>query len=82
MQPFSAKVGLEVMAMKECSAFSKAPDCKTPPNECPGYDTRREGSNSSEEVQSMYSTAPTDWEIYFWKSPHKYLKKERKIIQN
>ena len=68
MQPFRARVNLGAMAMKWGRTFPKAPTSLEALNQivlC--HITRtlmRGGSYSSAEVQSVYSTAPTNWAIH------------------
>ena len=54
------------MAMKECSAFPKAPASLEPHYQivlCHIEDTRWVVAYPSAEVQLVYSTAPADWAI-------------------
>ena len=63
MLPLRARVDLEAMARKGYSAFPKAPALLEPHHQivkCHIQDTRFEGSYSSAEKQSVYSTAPAD----------------------
>ena len=55
--PFRTRLDLGAMVMKECSAFSKAPA-----SDCSVSSPRQTlvVSYPSAEVQSMYSTAPTN----------------------
>ena len=68
MLPRRVRVDLGAMAMKECSAFPKAPASLEPHHQivlCHIPDTRWGGSYPSAEVQSVYSTSPADWAIYW-----------------
>ena len=58
-------MNLEAMAMKEYSAFPQSSSItETSPSDClvsyPGYSLGG-GSYLSAQMQSMYSTAPSDW---------------------
>ncbi len=62
--PFRARVDLGAMAMKGCFAFPKVPTSLEPHQriiQCHIQDTYWGGSYPAAEVQSVYSTAPTDW---------------------
>ena len=65
MLRLEARVDLGALAMKEYSAFLKAPALLEPHQRialCHKQDTRSgEGSYSSTEKQSVYSTVPADW---------------------
>ena len=71
MLPLRARVDLGAMAMKEYSAFPKAPALLEPHHQivsCHIQDTLYGGgSYPSAEVQSVYSTAPADWAIHRFK---------------
>ena len=69
--PLRARVDLEVMAMNVYAAFSKAPALLKPHHQivlCHIQDTRCGESYLSEEMQSVYSTAPADWIISIYLS--------------
>ena len=62
--PLWAWVNLGAMAMKGYTTFSKAPGLPEPYHQivlCHIRTLVRGGSYSSAEVQSVYSTAPSDW---------------------
>ncbi len=65
VQPFLARVDRGAMAMKGCSAFPKAPASLEPYHQIVViFRTLIVGGEyyPSAGVQSVYSTAPTDWE--------------------
>ena len=66
MLPLQARVDPGVMAMKEYSAFPKAPVLLEPHHQivyCHVLDTcwKRGGSYPSAKIQPMYSSATADW---------------------
>ena len=64
VRPFRARVDLGAMAMKGCFASPKA--LASPSNRSVSHPEHSlEGSNPSAEVQSVFSTAPADWESRF-----------------
>ena len=64
MLPLRARVNLGAMAMKECSAFPKAPALLEPHHQigkCHIQNTHGGKSYSSSEKQSVYCKAPANW---------------------